>query len=64
MDSGCSKLSSRNFRSAVLYEWRGNKMNKEKKRISAKDIFILLKQIKDFDLLEYFYYFIKIKAGL
>lgn len=39
-------------------------MNKDKKKISAKDIYILLKQIKDLDLLEYFYYFIKIKAGL
>ena len=39
-------------------------MNKDKKKISARDIYILLKQIKDLDLLEYFYYFIKIKAGL
>ena len=39
-------------------------MNKDKKKISARDIYILLKQIKDLYLLEYFYYFIKIKAGL
>lgn len=39
-------------------------MNKDKKKISARDIYILSKQIKDLDLLEYLYYFIKIKAGL